>query len=205
MRRRLTTGLSGRWSLFRILLAAVEAAAAIGVAAFVLSVPMTADLRPMGVMLLGLIIAFAIVQPGTAGAMVLLLALGGSYVIVTTLGDRFGGALPPLPEVLLISVALYVIHTTDAFRAALPTDAAVDPSVTVRWLIRLVEVLVPAVLLGVVVLAEPTRGASGLWYLGAVALLAAVGIPAFRMRRKPWLDSSGAVDGPAEQRGADGR
>jgi hypothetical protein len=183
--------MTGRWSVLRLSLAAVETLAAIGVAGFVLNVPLTAGLRPFLTLLLGLVIAFAIFQPGTAGGVVLLLSLGIGYVLITSLGDALGGALPPVGEVLLIAVALFLIHAIDSFRGTLPIDVAIDRSVLVRWLRRLAEALVPTVGLGALVLTVPGRGAGpALWFIGAVALFAAIGIPTVWMRRKPWLDKA---------------
>jgi hypothetical protein len=180
---------SGRVSLLRAGLIAVETMAAVSVAGFVLAVPLTADLRPFLAVLLGLIVAFAILQPGSAGGLVLVLALGGGYVMVTSLGDVFGGALPPPAEVIAISVALFLVHAIDTLRASVPLGVEFDRSVLTRWLRRLAEALVPTILLGVLVLQQPAANSGGrIWVFGALAVLAAVGIPAVRMRRKPWLD-----------------
>jgi hypothetical protein len=91
--------------------------------------------------------------------------------------------------VIAIAIALFLIHSIDTLRASVPLGVEIDRSVLTRWLRRLAEALVPTVVLGALVLQQPARGSDGrLWVIGALAVFAAVGIPAVRMRRRPWLD-----------------
>lgn len=182
--------MTGRWGALRVILTLVETAATICVGVFILSVPLTADIRPFFATFLTMVALFAIFQPGTAGALLLIMSLGFCYLLVTSLGDAFGGALPHPAEVLLIAVALYLIHTIDTLRSSVPANATIDRSLVIRWLRRLSESLVPALILGMVVLIEPTRGMNWIWYFGAIGVLSAVGVPAVLIRRKPWLDKT---------------
>lgn len=144
-------------------------------------------LRPVLLFFLVSVGAFAIVWPGSAAGLVVLLGVVTAYGVLTTLGSALDlAASPSALQVLLIAGCLYVAHATDALRAAVG-GAVLDSSVLRRWLRRIAEALLPGLAVGVVVLAlPPGDGGSPLWLLGAVALLTATAVPAVRVARRPW-------------------
>ncbi len=144
-------------------------------------------LRPVLLFFLVSVGAFAIVWPGSAAGLVVLLGVVTAYGVLTSLGSALDlAASPSALQVLLIAGCLYVAHATDALRAAVG-GAVLDSSVLRRWLRRIAEALLPGLAVGVVVLAlPPGDGGSPLWLLGAVALLAATAVPALRVARRPW-------------------
>lgn len=181
---------------FRMLLVAIEMVAAIGVSAFIVSAPLTTALRPLLGLLLGMTVVLGMMWPGSGASVVLIMALGFSYVMVTSLGGSFGGALPPPFQVLGVAVGIYAVHAIDTYRATVAASVHVDSSIVTRWLRRQLETVAPTLILGAVVLLAPARGLDRLfWMVGALALLGAVGIPALLVRRSPWLDRSRARSG----------
>lgn len=144
-------------------------------------------LRPVLLFFLVGVGAVAVVWPGSAAGLVVLLGVITGYGVLTSLGSVLDlAASPSALQVLLIAVCLYVAHATDALRAAVQ-GAALDSSVLRRWLRRLAEALLPGLAVGVGVLALPPGDGGGpLWLLGAIAVLAATAVPALRVARRPW-------------------
>lgn len=176
-------------SPFRMGLVATEALAATLVAAYIVWLPLTTDLRPVLGLVLGLLVLTTILMPGSAAPVVLLMTLGGSYVLLSSIGDAFDGRLPPTVHVLGMAIGLFTVHSIDTYRTTVPPHVLVDRSVILRWLRRQLEAVVPTVLLGIVVLQAPARGLPrAWWFVGAAMAVLAVGIPAIRSRRSPWLD-----------------
>jgi hypothetical protein len=123
------------------------------------------------------------------------MVLGGSYIMLTSMGDAFGGTLPPPSHVIGLALALFAVHAIDTYRATVPPHVLVDRSIILRWFRRQLEAIVPTVLLGILVLQAPARGLSrGWWFAGAAMAVLAVGIPAMRSRRSPWLDRKRQAD-----------
>lgn len=183
-------------------LVAVHVAALLASITLVLSYAGGTVLRPLLLIFLALVGTAAVVWPGSAAGLVVLLGVVTAYGVVTSLVDVLDlAAKPSALQVLLLAGCLYAAHAVDALRAALD-GAAADSSVLLRWLTRLAQALLPGLAVGVAVLALPAGdGGSPLWLLGAVALLLATAVPALRVANRPWrrpeeLTGGTAPDGP---------
>jgi len=144
--------------------------------------------------LLGLIAAVVLLSPGSAAALVFIVGCGLCYLVLSALEAEIGVAdrVTHAYQVLGLAAALFLVHAVDALREALPTDAAVEPAVLMRWVRRVAEALGPGLLVGGVLVALPTATTRGgvFWLLGALAVLLAVGLPALTMRPRPWGDGA---------------
>jgi hypothetical protein len=147
--------------------------------------------RVFAVGLLTIMSAAVVIMPGSAAALVFIIACGVSYLMLSALESAIGievdraGAY----QVLALAAALFLVHALDALRDVLPSDAAIESGVLTRWIRRTAEALVPGLLLGGVLVVLPTAAAGGaFWLLGAIGLLLAVGLPALALRPRPWRD-----------------
>jgi len=182
-----------------LVLAALHAVALAGGAAVVVSYAGATAPRSLLVIFLLIVGACAVAWPGSSAGLVVIVGIVVSYVALTSLGELLNlDASPSAPRVLLIAGCLYVAHATEALRSAVGR-AELDRSVLVRWLRRLAGALLPGLAVGALVLGLPIGdGANPLWLLGAVAVIGAAAVPAFRVRRRPWRAAESAADQPDE-------
>lgn len=158
-------------------------------------------LRAFTVGLLGIMAAAVLALPGSAAALVFIVAAGLSYLALSALESEIGvdGRTPLAYEVLGLAGALFLVHAVDALRETMPAGAAIESAVLTRWIRRVAEALVPGLLLGSVLVVLPTSARSGSsWLLGALGLLLAVGLPALTLRPRPWVTTITATDEPTD-------
>lgn len=149
--------------------------------------------RVFAVGLLTVMGAAVVIMPGSAAALVFIVACGVCYLMLSALESAIGVEVDRASayQVLALTAALYLVHALDALRDVLPSDAGIDSAVLTRWIRRTAEALVPGLLLGGVLVVLPTASAGGaFWLVGAIGLLLAVGLPALALRPRPWREDS---------------
>jgi hypothetical protein len=144
-----------------------------GLVAVVLAYPVWVLLARPGFLLLVLPVLPALRPRGRLPSVVVLAAVVG-WLVTTTVG----GEAPALWRLLVLSAALYLVHTLSALAAVLPYDAVVAPDVVARWVGRALAVLLGSAVLTVIALSAAGRTGDRTALAAAlVGLAVAAGLP----------------------------
>jgi hypothetical protein len=155
-----------------------------GLVAIVVAYPGWVLFARPGVLLLLLPLLPAVRPRGPLPTLVALAAVVG-WLVSTTVGDE----RVALSSLLVLTAALYLLHSLAALAAALPYDAVVAPEVVAGWLLRALAVLLASAVLAVLALAAAGRTGdrkalvAALLGLGVAAALP--GLLAWLLRRRP--------------------
>jgi hypothetical protein len=145
-----------------------------GLVAVVTAYPAEVLMVRPGVLLLFTPLLPALRPRGRLPTVMALIAVVG-WLVSTTVGEE----PVRLGRLLLLSAALYLIHSLSALAAVLPYDALVRPNVVARWLGRALAVLLASAVLAVVALAAAGRTGDRAVLAAALAGLGvAVALPA---------------------------
>jgi len=98
--------------------------------------------------LVGLLAAIPVLAPGGRWVTVVALVAVAGWLVATS---RYGEPVTA-GRVLALGAALYLLHSLAALAAALPHDAVVAPGAVVRWLARVLAVVLGSALLSAAVL-----------------------------------------------------
>jgi hypothetical protein len=98
--------------------------------------------------LVALLAAVPVIAPGSRWVTVVALVAVAGWLAATS---RYGEPVTA-GRVLALGAALYLLHSLAALAAALPYDAVVAPGAVVRWLARVLAVVLGTALLSAAVL-----------------------------------------------------
>ncbi|WP_433266909.1 hypothetical protein ACQPWR_04665 [Micromonospora vinacea] len=168
---------AARYALARVSLAPLLVRAAIFVivlAGFALAFPAEV-LSGRPILFLAVAALLPAIGPRRVWATFTALVTVGGWLFAT---DGYGRPVA-LWRLLAVAALLYLAHTLCALAALLPYDAAVDPELISRWLVRSAAVLLGAAVLGVLLLqAAGSGGGAGHQWVTVLGLLVAVGTAA---------------------------
>ena len=185
-------------------LAAVHLALLVAAGWLVASRTGTGPIQVLVLGMLGLMALVVLFSPGSAAALVFVVGCGGGYVVLSALESEIGDPdrAAEAYQVLALAATLFLVHAVDALREVLPSDAAIESAVIVRWVQRTSEALVPGLLIGGLLVALPTAESRGgvFWLVGAAGLLLAAGLPALALRPRPWVTTITDTEASTEAR-----
>ncbi len=179
----------GQHIALRLTLALIQLGLLVASIGLVVGQAESGPVRVFAVGLLTIMGASVVILPGSAAALVFIVACGVWYLMLSALGTALSdeAARASAYRVLALAATIFIVHALDALRHMLPSDAAIDSAVLTRWIRRTAEALVPGLLLGGLIVVLPTASTGGaFWLVGAIGLLLAVGLPALALRPHPW-------------------